>query len=235
MISSLLFDFGGTLDSDGQHWLDRFYRIYDQIGLPNIPKTNVKEAFYWADRRMEEDLEVRKMGFRAMMERHVGYQFEKLDLRDPKKEAEAAAAFYVPSERVLRRNRTILEKLHQAGFKLAVVSNFYGNVETLCEEAGLKPILQAIVDSIVVGFRKPDAKIFQLALDRLHAKAPQAAVVGDSFERDMIPAKKIGMTTIWMSSERSSEAPDPFLLDHVIHSLEDLPQVLQAEKRKTLV
>src|SRR5262245_8247746 len=49
MISAFLFDFGGTLDSDGQHWLDRFYRIYEQIGLSALAKDRIKEAFYWAD------------------------------------------------------------------------------------------------------------------------------------------------------------------------------------------
>src|SRR5882724_6716563 len=98
MISAILFDFGGTLDSDGQHWLDRFYRIYEQIGLSNIPKERIKEAFYWADAQLEEDPGIRKAGFRLMMERHVRHQFEKLGLKDPKQEAKAALAFSRPAE-----------------------------------------------------------------------------------------------------------------------------------------
>jgi hypothetical protein len=47
VISGLLFDFGGTLDADGLHWLDRFYAIYADIGLPEISKTLIKQAFYW--------------------------------------------------------------------------------------------------------------------------------------------------------------------------------------------
>ena len=53
MISAFLFDFGGTLDADGLHWLDRFYTIYQDIGLPEIPKKLIKEAFYWADDQAE--------------------------------------------------------------------------------------------------------------------------------------------------------------------------------------
>src|SRR5476649_1860985 len=110
MISSILFDFGGTLDADGLHWLDRFYRIYDQIGLSEIPKERIKEAFYWADAQLESDPSIRKAGFRSMMEQHVRHQFEKLGLKDPKREERAAAAFYRPSEKVLHRNRSILER-----------------------------------------------------------------------------------------------------------------------------
>jgi putative hydrolase of the HAD superfamily len=227
MISSILFDFGGTLDSDGQHWLDRFYRIYDQIGLSDIPKNIVKEAFYFADERLESDSFVRTAGFRPMMERHVQYQFQKLGLKDPKREAEAAAAFYRPCEKVLHRNRGIMERLHHAGLRLGVVSNFYGNVETLCAEAGLKPFMTVILDSMVVGLKKPDPKLFQMALDRLKTPAAQTAFVGDSFERDIVPAKSLGMQTFWMTSEQNRVSPDPSMADHVLHSLEDLPRILR--------
>ena len=226
MISAILFDFGGTLDSDGQHWLDRFYGIYDRIGLSDIPKERVKEAFYWADAQLELDSSIRTAGFRPMMERHVRYQFQKLGLKDPKREAEAAAAFYRPCEKVLHRNRRILERLHLAKLRLGIVSNFYGNVDALCEEAGLKPFLRVILDSMIVGLKKPDVKFFQMALDGLQTPASETAFVGDSFERDIVPAKALGMTTFWMTSEKSRVPPDPSKVDHVLHSLEDLPRLL---------
>jgi putative hydrolase of the HAD superfamily len=228
MITAILFDFGGTLDSDGQHWLDRFYRIYDQIGLSHIPKERIKEAFYSADAQMEKDTSIRSAGFRLMMERHAHLQFEKLGLDDPRLEAEASAAFYRPSEKVLHRNRGILERLRQEGLRMGVVSNFYGNVETLCDEAGLKPCLSVILDSILIGLKKPDPRLFQLALDRLKVKPAQAVFVGDSFERDIVPAKALGMTTFWMTSDLNRPATDPSKIDKTLYSLEDLPAALQA-------
>ena len=38
---AVLFDFGGTLDSDGGHWLDRFYELYDQACL-RVAKEEIK-------------------------------------------------------------------------------------------------------------------------------------------------------------------------------------------------
>ena len=227
MISAILFDFGGTLDSDGQHWLNRFYRIYDQIGLSHVPKERVKEAFYWADTQLEIDPGIRTAGFRLMMERHVHLQFEKLGLLDPQREIKAAEAFYRPSEKVLHRNRSILERLKHDGLRLGVVSNFYGNVPTLCEEAGLKPVLSVILDSILVGVKKPDPKIFQMALDQLKLSGDKVAFVGDSFERDIVPAKAMGMTTIFLASELNIQPSDPSKIDRTIYSLEDLPKALQ--------
>ncbi len=234
MISSILFDFGGTLDSDGQHWLDRFYRIYDQNGLTHVPKARIKEAFYEADEQLEADPTILKAGFRPMIERHVRIQFEKLGLKDPVKEAAVAAAFYRPSEKILHRNRGILEQLQHAGYTMGVVSNFYGNVEALCEEAGLKPFLSVILDSIIVGYKNPTPSFFKWRWMALKRPASNVAFVGDSFERDILPAKALGMMTIWMAGEQDRIPPDPSKVDLIIHSLEDLPRDLLQKKMGAL-
>src|SRR5271167_1969130 len=160
MISSILFDFGGTLDADGLHWLDRFYRIYDDIGLREMSKTLVKEAFYWADAQADLDPGMRSAGLREMMDRHVRWQFEKLGFENNQLHEKAVAAFVRPAERILHRNRHLLERLKHAGLKLGIISNFYGNIETLCREFGFLPYMDVILDSAVVGLKKPDPKLF---------------------------------------------------------------------------
>ena len=50
-IDTVLFDFGGTLDAPGVHWLTRFHRLYAQVGLAVAPE-HIKEAFYWADAQL---------------------------------------------------------------------------------------------------------------------------------------------------------------------------------------
>jgi putative hydrolase of the HAD superfamily len=225
-LNGLLFDFGGTLDSDGGHWLDRFWGIYEHSGLNTISKDLIKEAFYWADAQLEADDTINTAGFRQMMNRHVQLQFEKLCLEDKTKCAEVSAAFYRPSERILHRNRNILETLSMAGFKMGVVSNFYGNVEALCREAGFMPFFKCVLDSIIVGKKKPDPAFFQLALEHLGLPVAHVGFVGDSFERDMIPAKKLGMTTFWMAGDRARQPPQAGIVDHTIYSLEDLPALV---------
>ncbi len=223
MISAFLFDFGGTLDSDGLHWLDRFYSIYADIGLAEIPRKKIKEAFYWADEQAELDPGMRTAGLRSMMERHVHWQFQRLGLKNLALEERAAAAFYKPANRVLRRNRHIFEKLSQAGLKLGIISNFYGNIEALCREFSLTPYLNVILDSAIVGLKKPDPKLFALARERLKLPAEEIAFVGDSFARDILPAKALGMQTFWLVGDQDIVPPDASKVDRIIRSLEDLP------------
>jgi FMN phosphatase YigB (HAD superfamily) len=66
MISAILFDMGGTLDSDGVHWLDRFYTLYTRLGVKDVPKTQIKEAFYWADAQAELDPAMKNAGMRQV-------------------------------------------------------------------------------------------------------------------------------------------------------------------------
>jgi putative hydrolase of the HAD superfamily len=227
MISGLLFDFGGTLDSDGGHWLDRTYHTYNQIGLVKIDKTSIKEAFYSADTQAESDPAMRTAPYRNMMQMHFHWQFEKLRLNNPAKEAEAVSFFVRAAEKVLRRNRKTLEMLSLEKYRMGVVSNFYGNIETLCREFGYNTFMKVLIDSAVEGVSKPDPKIYTLALERLKTPAYQTMMIGDNFERDILPAKALGMKTAWLVGDQKRDCPDPTKVDLILRSLEELPNRLK--------
>jgi HAD superfamily hydrolase (TIGR01549 family) len=228
MISSILFDFGGTLDSDGGHWLDRTFLMYKHIGLGQIDKTLIKEAFYWADEQATGNPQILKAPYRDMMQRHIRWQFQKLKLNDPGKEADAVSVFVRAAERVLRRNRKTLETLSHAGYRMGVVSNSYGNIETLCREFGYNSFLKVLIDSTVEGVSKPDPKIYTLALERLGYPASRVLMVGDNFERDILPSKALGMKTAWLVGDTKRPCPDPSKVDIVLRSVEELPHLLKA-------
>jgi len=149
------------------------------------------------------------------------YQFSKLGLKGPEAGSRTAGLFR-PSEKSLHRTEGFWSACIwlNCDWGSSPISTERG---TLCEEAGLKPFLRVILDSLIVGLKKPDPKLFQLALEGVKGTAADTAFVGDSFERDIIPAKALGMTTFW-NDERKKAAfpPDPSKVDHILHSLEDL-------------
>jgi putative hydrolase of the HAD superfamily len=228
MISGILFDFGGTLDSDGGHWLDRMYHVYRQIGMGSLEQGLIKEAFYWADQQAALDVKIRTAPYRDMMQQHLRWQFEKLRLKNEEKEAEAVTVFVRAAERVLRRNRRTLEILSEHGYRMGVVSNSYGNIETLCREFGYNSFLDVLVDSVVEGVSKPDPGIYRLALERLKLPAERVMMVGDNFDRDILPAKGLGMKTAWLVGGERRVPPDPSKVDMILRSLEELPEQLKA-------
>ena len=92
--------------------------------------------------------------YRGMMELHFRWQFQKHGLKIPAKEAEPPRLF----TGLLNGSCTAIAafwKSFPAGYKyrLGVVSNFYGNVETLCKEFGCNIFMKVLIDSAVVGFK----------------------------------------------------------------------------------
>jgi putative hydrolase of the HAD superfamily len=89
--------------------------------------------------------------------------------------------------------RASLERLRDAGFELAVVSNSEGTIEQMLVEIGLRDLLCAVVDSSVVGFTKPDPRIFAVALERLGVAPGEALMIGDSPSADVDGAHAAGI------------------------------------------
>lgn len=221
---AILFDFGGTLDSDGEHWLDRFYELYESAGL-DLPRDEIKRVFYMADEECCKDPGVNELGLRPLMVHHVRLQFSGLNLVNPGKERELSDRFCARTEGYLQRNLQLLRRLNGT-YRLAVVSNFYGNVEVLCREAGLAEFFDAILDSTRLGIGKPNPEIFRIAMGRLGVSPWESVFIGDSYERDMMPSMKLGMKTVWMKgpNPRLPENPEP--VDCIISSLTELERVL---------
>jgi FMN phosphatase YigB (HAD superfamily) len=216
----ILFDFGGTLDSDGEHWLDRFFDLYERVGL-EVPQLDIKQAFYAADEACNGDPGLANFGLRPLMSHHVRLQFEILGIHAPAEESAMINGFCRHSEAILARNAALLRRFGKR-YQMGVVSNFYGNVAALCREADFSDVLSCILDSSVVGVWKPDPAMFQMALHLLDLPSDRVLFVGDSLERDILPARSIGMQTLWM---RGPKPRIPANLDFEPLWISNLPQV----------
>ncbi len=97
---------------------------------------------------------------------------------------------------------------------------------TLCEEAGLASSLDVILDSTQVGISKPDPNIFLMALEGLDLLPAQVIFVGDSMERDVMPARALGMKTIWLMGPNPRVPADAEPPDAWITSLMDLEMLV---------
>jgi putative hydrolase of the HAD superfamily len=223
-IDTVLFDFGGTLDAPGVHWLTRFYQLYAQLGLDVAPE-RIKEAFYWADEQIMTHPEITTLHFLPLMLEHATLQLRYLGLPSQPYQRRLAEGFCRAAMPSLHASVRVLKTLRQR-YALGVISNFYGNVATLCQECGLAALCDVIIDSAQVGVSKPERRIFTLALEQLGRAPHMAAYVGDSFERDVVGAKTAGLHTIWLRGLEPRPCPDPSLVNATITTLEELPTLL---------
>lgn len=86
-----------------------------------------------------------------------------------------------------------LEALKSAGYKLAIVSNAEGQVESDAKRFGLAPYFDVIIDSHVVGVAKPNPRIFEIALRRLGVGPDEVRFAGDIYSIDVLGARAAGI------------------------------------------
>ncbi len=112
--------------------------------------------------------------------------------------ARIAAAFEVEARAAVAASRTLLARLRRR-HRIGIVSNFYGNLARVLADVGLSAVVDVVVDSGVVGVKKPDAGLFRAALDRLGVAPAEALMIGDSLERDMAGARALGMPHVLLA------------------------------------
>jgi len=91
---------------------------------------------------------------------------------------------------------TALGRLHDAGYRMAVVSNAEPNLRTRIAAAGLDPFFERLIISAEVGSEKPDAAIFAEALREMATDAEHALHVGDFYALDVVGARAAGIRAI---------------------------------------
>jgi HAD superfamily hydrolase (TIGR01549 family) len=125
---------------------------------------------------------------------------------------------------------TSLTVLRDSGYKLGLVSNTVfpaGSIDADLEDEGLLPFFPVRVYSSDVGYMKPDPRIFRIALERVGVASERAMFVGDRLDKDVRGAGRLGMRTVLIVQE-DSKPRGRGRPDHVIHSLAEIPGVLQS-------
>jgi HAD superfamily hydrolase (TIGR01509 family) len=206
-IETVLFDFGGTLDSDGVAWKERFHALLRSQGL-DLSADAFAPAFYAADDALvgalasttglEETIDALTTNLEAELARRGGGTgHAEIDRARGQR---VASRFLSEMSFAFARNRPVLEALSER-YRLGVVSNFYGNLEAVCESSGLGRLFGVVADSQRVGAEKPEPAIFHAALAELQAKPETTIMVGDSLRRDYEGARRCGMGFIWIAPD----------------------------------
>ncbi len=223
----VLFDFGGTLDADGVRWSVRFHAAYTAAG-GREPFSVFDEAFRASDQALMRVAGIGSLGFHALVDLQAALVLARLPDGPRLSRERIVEDFHGRSLAVIRRNQELLAAL-QRSYRLAVVSNFTGNLGPCLEELDLMRYFSAIADSGRVGVTKPDPRLFQHALASLGSGANEKPVwmVGDNFEADIRPAANLGMQTAWLAPP-VARSPDSNLPTVRLTTLTELAEVLAA-------
>jgi len=227
-IKGLIFDYGGTLDTDGVHWFHIFRQVYARL-LPQVHEKQLREAYIHAERHLATHRVIDpKDEFLTMLQKKVAIQLAALDIDSDELNMNIAAQCDTIVRSNMRETHRVLDTL-SARYPIALVSNFYGNIHTVLRAYGIEHYFHEVIESAVAGIRKPNPQIFALAVNALGMKPEEIIVVGDSYDKDIVPAHSIGCHTVWLRGEAwdpTNEATDTSSANHTITTLSQVLDIV---------
>lgn len=229
-----IFDYGGTLDTNGCHWGKVLWHGYQRHNIP-ITEEQFRAAYVFGERTLGRTPIIQTdYTFRKTLSIKLRIEFDYLqdkgligsgNFSNASEQSAILNDLYEKVVATTAESRKILEAL-AGNHELVLVSNFYGNLNVVLEEFHLDGIFKKVVESAVVDVRKPDPAIYQLGIDTLGLQPSEIVAVGDSFDKDIVPAKEVGLRTVWLKGEQWDDTPhDETVPDRIITSLKQLIKI----------
>ena len=114
-------------------------------------------------------------------------------------------------------------------YKIGVIANQSLGTADRLKKFGVLKYIDLVIASAEEGVAKPDKRIFEIALDRANCNPEQSIMIGDRIDNDIVPAKKLGMNTIWIRQgfgKLWSIANDEEKPDYVVNNLLDITKLI---------
>lgn len=230
-LSTIIFDYGGTLDTNARHWAHVLWEGYQHANIP-VSEAQFREAYVFGERALAKAPIVKpEDNFHTVLLKKLDQETAELlrmgawQVTETERQSHIKSIADYCNNYVLRNleaSRAVLDAL-KGHYNLVLVSNFYGNIEAILRDFHLDHYFSAIVESAVVGVRKPDPAIYRLGVEAAGVDASEVLVVGDSYDKDIVPAKTVGCKAVWLKGEGwKPETVDESLPDAIIKSLNEL-------------
>jgi putative hydrolase of the HAD superfamily len=118
--------------------------------------------------------------------------------------------------------RSVLEKLH-GRIPMAIVTDAQSSwARGELHKVGIAKYFDPIVISGDYGYRKPDPRLFQTAIDAMGIAAANTLYVGNDMHRDIFGAQEVGMQTVMFESDQGTKSYLGRKADHTIKDLRHL-------------
>lgn len=232
MVKAFLFDYGGTLDTSARHWVYVLQEGFEHAGFP-LSDEVFRPAYIYAERALARHPYIRPTDdFFTLLHKKVTLEVEYLvhhGSLSPTSYGEQArmveqVALYCDAyaRNQVKASGNVLKCL-TSKYKMVIVSNFYGNLPTILRAYGISGYFEQVIESAVVGVRKPDSAIYRLGVQAAGVLPEECVVVGDSYTKDVLPAHALGCQTVWFKGlDWEPTERDESLPTHVIGSLGEL-------------
>jgi putative hydrolase of the HAD superfamily len=223
-IKWILFDFGGCLDSDGEHSRELFLKHFqNNIESNKLDVLQFQNAYTKTDFLINKLSLVRESNLAEMNLTFCQMIGNELNILHSNTIVKISNSITTEQSYFLKRNQNII-KLLSNNYKLGIISNFSGNLEKILDEFSLLKYFDFVLDSFHVGCLKPNPLIFKLAISKCKTEISNIIYLGDNLERDIIPAHLIGLKTIHLNINKNQNNIANYTVSSLTEVL-NLPQI----------
>ncbi len=157
-ISGIIFDYGGTIDSRSVHWSEVLWAGYQDNQVP-VSKEQFRECYVHAERELARVRHILPNDnfldlLRKKVSIELGYLVDKGHIAQcDAATGEAIAQYcYRHARECIEEARPVLEAVGER-YPMMLVSNFYGNVDSVLRDFDLRRYFKGVIESAVVGIR----------------------------------------------------------------------------------
>ena len=188
------------------------------------------------EHRIRDMIEGTDITYERFCETMMGYYYRNLkgDLETARQFGLKVTPWHSEDEEPYPDAEACLRELRKQ-YRIGVIANQKLGTASRLETFGLLQYIDLVISSAEEGVSKPDPRIFQLALERAECHSEEAVMIGDRLDNDVVPAKRLGMKTVWIRQGfggLSDPALSPEQPDSIVKDLRELVKLLLKNTEK---
>lgn len=201
----IFFDLDHTLWDYDANAREALYELYDRYGFGQLglfEKELLADTFFEVNEGLWDLYNQSKIQRRDIRERRFPAIFQKLDAsleHMPYRIEEEYIALSPTKSKTFDAAHEVLDYLSQQ-YKLHIITNGFDDIQaTKLSSSQLDHYFDVVVTSESSKMRKPDPRIFELALDKSKARLEESIMIGDNLDSDIAGAINTGMDHVWFN------------------------------------
>jgi HAD superfamily hydrolase (TIGR01549 family) len=235
---AIFFDFGGTLmcaESDNVAHSHMMKEVIQKYNLPTSPEDMVTKynSFLFTKEMTLRDTDPEENSFTPLREstkKAFKGVLTEYDIQPSKEDFQwFSKSFFENHKKYIKlfpETLLILQELKNTDLHLGIISDIDNDFQEFQFKVfGISKIFDSITTSEEVQIYKPKEKIFQIALNKAGCQGKESIIIGDSYKKDIVGGKNMGMTTIWIN-KFSGNNTDNNKADFIVKDLKEISPIL---------
>ncbi|MBE3091968.1 MAG: HAD family hydrolase [Candidatus Atribacteria bacterium] len=236
---AIFFDFGGTLmcaESDNVAHLHMMKEVIQKYNLPAFPEDMVTKynSFLFTKEMTLRDADPEEKSFTPLREstkKAFKGVLAEYDIQPSKEDFQWFSKLFFENHKkyikLFPETLLILRELKNTDLHMGIISDIDNDFQEFQFKVfGISEIFDSITTSEEVQSYKPESKIFQVALDKARCQGEESIIIGDSYKKDIVGGKKMGMTTIWINKFQPDNI-DTETADFTVTHLKEISPILK--------